>query len=153
MLHLSNSKQLATIFLVVIVASLLGSNIMAQEPKSVILKLSENAIGNLKTAIKSENPGLRKSAIYLAGKHSVDEVTETLLKQLELEKNPSIRILITRVLYIIGNDECMGDIYRLASKDNNLRVRRMATAIYEAMRLEKSFKITDITIKNKKESQ
>ena len=147
MLNQQNFKRITAIFLLTIFVLLLSSKLIAQEPSNVIFALSENALANLNTAIKSENPGLRKSAIYLVGKHSIEEVSETLLEQLELEKNPSIRILITRVLYIIGNHECMSNIYKLASKDNNPKVRRMATAIYEAMRLEKSINIADINNK------
>ena len=144
MLNQQNFKRIAAIYSLSIFVLFLSSKLMAQEPSNVIFSLSENALANLTTAIKSENPGLRKSAIYLVGKHSIEEASETLLEQLELEKNPSIRILITRVLYIIGNNDCMSNIYRIASKDENLKVRRMATAIYEAMRLEKSFSIADI---------
>ena len=147
MLNQQNFKRIATIFLLTMVVLFLSSKVIAQEPSNIIFELSDNALANLNAAIKSENPGLRKSAIYLVGKHSIEEVSETLLEQLELEENPSIRILITRVLYIIGNDECMSNIYRLASKDNNPKVRRMATAIYEAMRLEKSVNIADINNK------
>jgi len=144
MLSQNNFNYIASIFLTIIAVIFLSSKLVAQEPSNVIFTLSDNALANLNTAIKSENSGLRKSAIYLAGKHSIEEVSETLLEQLELEENPSIRILITRVLYIIGNNEYVSEIYELASKDSNLKVRRMATAIYEAMRLEKSLNIADV---------
>lgn len=147
MLNQQNFKRIAAIFLLTIISLFLSSKLLAQKPSNVIFVLNENAIANLKTGITSENPGLRKSAIYLVGKHSIEEVSETLIEQLELEKKPSIRILITRVLYIIGNDEYMSNIYRLASRDKNLKVRKMATAIYEAMRLEKSINIADINNK------
>ena len=143
MLHKNNLKHFTTAVLIVIAMFLFLSNVNAQEPKSVILTLSKNAIANLNTAIKSDNPGLRKSAIYLAGKHSIEQATETLLDQLELEKNPSIRILIARVLYKIDNDKFINSIYVLASKDENIKVRKMAAAIYEVMRLEKSLEIVD----------
>ncbi|MCP5062240.1 MAG: hypothetical protein GY936_07245 [Ignavibacteriae bacterium] len=147
MLRQQKFNRFATIILSTIVVLVLSSKLMAQEPSNIIFTLSENALANLNTAIKSDNPGLRKSAIYLVGKHSIEEASETLLEQLELEKSPSLRILITRVLYIIGSDECMSNIYKLASNDNNLKVRKMATAIYEAMRLEKSINIADISNK------
>ena len=63
-------------------------------------------------AIKSDNNGLRKSGIYLAGKHSVSEVSETLVEQLDVETDPSLRILIIRVLYIIDNDRYIDEIYK-----------------------------------------
>ena len=52
-----------------------GNNIFAQESKNVLVSINENSLGNLKNAIKSDNPGLRKSGIYFAGKHSVKEVS------------------------------------------------------------------------------
>lgn len=143
MLNQQNFKHIAAIYLLSIFVLLLSSKLIAQEPSNVIFALSENALANLNTAIKSENTGLRKSAIYFVGKYSIDEASEILLEQLDLEKDPSIRILITRVLYIIGNDKFMDNIYRLASVDENVKVRKMATAIYEAMRLEKSLLIVD----------
>ena len=87
------------------------------------------------------------SNLYIELKHSIEEASKALLEQLELEKNPSIRILIARVLYRIGKDEFINDIHKLASIDENVKVRKMATAIYTVMQLEKSLNIADINNK------
>lgn len=120
-----------------------GDKILAQQSKNVIVNVNENSLGNLRNAIKSDNPGLRKSGIYFAGKHSIKEVSETLLEQLNFEKDPSIKILIIRVLYIIENDKYLDDFYSLAKNDDNMRVRKMASAIYEAIQVNNSLNIVE----------
>ena len=142
---LQNSKFNIFISGIILVLFLMnsGNNIIAQKSKDVIVSINENSIGNLKNAIKSENPGLRKSGIYFAGKHSVKEVSETLLDQLNVEKDPSLRVLIIRVLYIIENDKFLDEIYYLALNDENVRVRKMASAIYEAMQINNSLNIVE----------
>ena len=113
----------------------------AQEERNVVLTLGNDAIGNLKNAITSENPGLRKSGIYLAGKHTVKEVAGTLLEQLNNENDPELKILIIRVLYIIDENEYMNEIHQLALNEENDKVRQMASAIYSVMQINSSDKV------------
>lgn len=142
---LQNSKFNFFISGIILVLFLMNSenSILAQKSKNVIVSINENSIGNLKNAIKSENPGLRKSGIYFAGKHSVKELSETLLDQLNVEEDPSLRVLIIRVLYILENDKFLDEIYYLARNDENVRVRKMASAIYEAMQINNSLNIVE----------
>ena len=144
MLHKLNSYfQFGfVVFLFLVVETL---KVEAQDQKNIIVSLNEEAIGNLKTAIKSDNDGLRKSGIYLAGKHSVSEVSETLVEQLDVETDPSLRILIIRVLYIIDNDRYIDEIYNLAINDENFRVRQMASAIYTVMEVDNSINLVEQT--------
>lgn len=136
-----NSVVTATVFMAIF---LLSANSFAQETKNVILSLNDQSIGNLKNAIQSNNPGLRKSGIYFAGKYAVEELTETLLQQLNEENEPNLRVLMIRVLYIIGNYEYMDEIYKLALNDENIGVRRIASAIYDAMKSERSIYLAEI---------
>ena len=144
MLHKLNSYfQFGfVVFLFLVVGTL---KVEAQDQKNIIVSLNEEAIGNLETAIKSDNDGLRKSGIYLAGKHSVSEVSETLVEQLDVETDPNLRILIIRVLYIIDNDRYIDEIYNLAMNDENLRVRQMASAIYTVMEVDNSINLVEQT--------
>jgi hypothetical protein len=119
------------------------NNIFAQQSKNVLVTINENSLGNLRNAIRSDNPGLRKSGIYFAGKHAVKEVSETLHEQLNIEKDPSLKVLIIRVLYIIENDKYIDDFYYLARNDENVRVRKMASAIYEAIQVNNSLNIVE----------
>ena len=117
------------------------TGVYSQESNNSKSKFNDNAIQNLKTAIQSENPGLRKSGIYLAGKHSVKEVAETLTEQLKVESDPNTKILIMRVLYIFGEDKYMDDIYEVAKNDSHSKVRKMASALYSVMQVEYSLNV------------
>ncbi len=129
---------------ILLILFLLSVNMFAQETKNVIFSLNDESIGNIKNAIQSNNPGLRKSGIYFAGKYAVEEVSETLLDQLKKEEDPSLRVLIVRVLYINGNYEYMDEIYKVALNDKNIAVRQMASAIYDVMRTERSVQVADV---------
>ena len=143
MLHKKKSSLVATsTFLMVLF--LLNVGVFAQETKNVIVSLNNQSIFNLKNAIQSDNPGLRKSGIYFAGKYAVDEVSETLLHQLKKEEDPNLRVLMIRVLYIIGNYEYMDEIYQLALNDKSIAVRQMAASIYDVMKSERSINLAEV---------
>ena len=144
MLH-SATQTIKRIFITLLFLSFGVNALLAQDTKSVVLSLDQNAISNLKNAITSDNPGLRKSGIYLAGKHSVEEVSATLLEQLDKENVTELKILIMRVLYIIDEHDHMDDIYSIALNDENEKVRRMASAIYSAMQINTSNQVADNT--------
>ncbi|MDX1702430.1 MAG: HEAT repeat domain-containing protein [Melioribacteraceae bacterium] len=140
---LKKSRSAANISFLIVAFLISFSSVFAQESKTVVLNLDENAYANLKTAIQSENPGLRKSGIYYAGKYSVNEVSETLLAQLKDETDPSLRILILRVLYILEDDKFTDDIYEVALNDEDTKVRKMASAIYSVMQVENSVNLAN----------
>ena len=135
-------KLSLTLTKVAIVLILLSSIVVAQESGKII-DLDNKAIANLKTAIKSDNPGLRKSGIYFSGKYSVTEVSETLVEQLEIEENPDLRVLLVRVLYIIDDQKFMDQIYQVALNDSDLRVKRIAGSIYSAININYSERFVD----------
>jgi HEAT repeat protein len=93
---------------------------------------------NLGTAIKSENTGLKKSGIYLAGKYEISELTGTLVDQLKVEEDASIRVLIALSLYRIGDEDGFNAIDYLSKNDKNYEVRRMSSAIMEQLEMEKN---------------
>ncbi len=138
MLQYNNYIRYSATLLLVFFAILFATNINAQEIKSNSHSFSKNDIGNLNNGIKSENPGLRRSAIYFAGKYLLKESSENLLDQLEIEDDKCIRILIVKVLYLIGNDEFMDDIYMVAKNDEDVKVRKFASSVYSMMKLERS---------------
>jgi len=89
------------------------------------------AVENLKIGIASENTGLRRSSIYLAGQYELTELKSTLVKQLKKEEDRSIRILIALSLHKMGNPDAAIVIGSLAMTDNDMKVRRICTAIYD----------------------
>lgn len=97
---------------------------------SVKVELKKKAIENLKAAILSDNPGVRKSAIYHAGYYRVKETVSSLMKQLKREEDPSIRILIALSLYKLNDEKALNLIKELSYSDSDPKVRRMCSAIF-----------------------
>jgi HEAT repeat protein len=93
------------------------------------ISLTSNDIHNLITGIKSDNTGLKKSAVYMAGKYNVEEAAGTLIEQLKSEKDASVKVLIALALYKIGSEEGMEAVKSLSMNDNNEEVKRMSIAI------------------------
>ena len=69
------------------------------------VKCSPKQIDNLIRCIETGNEGVRKSAIFLAGKYKIVEVSEILLKILKEENNSSIVLLATFALYQIDEQQ------------------------------------------------
>ena len=88
------------------------------------------ALQNLVAGIQSDNTGLKRSSIYFAGKYKIAEAESALISQLKEEKDPSTRILIALVLYEMGSEEGLIEVQKLSMNDQNAKVRRMATQIY-----------------------
>ena len=115
---------------VVIILFAVGMMISSYAQKPGNLPIKNYAVGNLVNALNSDNDGLRKSAIYLAGKHKIREVVDALTVRLSREKDAGTKILIALSLYNIGDPRGM-DFVQIASKtDPDLRVRRMCDAIF-----------------------
>ena len=117
-------------FVLLLTIFLLSSAAIAQKQSIGDVTTNEHALNNLITGIQSENDGLKRSSIYFAGKYRIAEVENILINQLQKEEDPSTRILIALVLYEMGSIEGLLVVQRLAQNDDNERVRRMATHIY-----------------------
>jgi len=88
------------------------------------------ALENLIAGIHSENDGVRRNSIYFAGYYKIVETEDALIDQLKKEKDPSTKILIALVLYELGSEEGLSEVKDLSKNDENAKVRRMATQIY-----------------------
>lgn len=88
------------------------------------------ALDNLLEGIKSDNDGVKRSSIYFVGYYRIAEAEEALIEQLKKEQNPGNRILIAIVLYELESEDGLLAVKKLASNDDNQKVRRMSTHIY-----------------------
>ena len=88
------------------------------------------ALENLIAGIHSENDGVRRNSIYFAGYYKIVEAEDALIAQLKMEKDPSTRILIALVLYELGSEEGLSEVKVLSLSDEDAKVRRMVTQIY-----------------------
>jgi len=125
-----NTKLKRTLVaLTIVLFAAISTNLFAQGDKIVAKKFNKTVLQNLTTAINSENEGLRRSGIYLAGKYKIAEAVDELTKILSEEKDPNNRVLIVLALNEIGTDEALKVIEKLAVNDEDLYVRRMSFAI------------------------
>jgi HEAT repeat protein len=111
---------------VLVLADTAGVKAQSSNYKNV----TQNSIETLKHGIKSENLGVRRSSIYMAGLYKINEVVDVLVEQLQKEKDPSTRVLIALSLYNIGNPKGMEAVRDISQIDPNTRVKRMSTALY-----------------------
>jgi len=132
---LTGKKQNKTNSLVVLVAAVLSvvfSSVGSFAQNVSIKELTPNkyALENLLNGIESDNEGVKRSAIYFAGKYKIAEAEDALIAQLKKEQNPSTRILIALVLFEMGSDEGLMYVKKLSMEDADAKVRRMSTHIF-----------------------
>lgn len=94
-------------------------------------QFTEQEVGNLITGIKSDNLGLRKSAIYLSGLYEISETVPALIDQLKIEENAEVKILTALVLFRLEDPRGIEAIENLYKDDQNARVKRMSKAILD----------------------
>lgn len=121
-------KSVTTLVVLLVITLNAAAGLQAQSSK--YKNITVNSLETLKQGIKSDNPGLRRSSIYMAGLYKIDEAVETLTEQLDKENNPGIRVLIALSLYNIGNQDGMDAVKELSVNDSDKEVKRMSTVLY-----------------------
>lgn len=96
------------------------------------------ALENLTTGINSDNAGVRKSAVYFAGKYKIEELVSVLADRLDNENDPSVRLLIAYSLYEINDAEGMKAVKELSLSDVDAKVKRMSKNLYDEYLLNHS---------------
>ena len=115
---------------VAILFFLLITDTFGQNQKLSEVSKHKYALQNLVMGIQSENAGVRESSIYFAGQYRFIDTEDALLKQLKVEKESDIKVLIGLALFRMNSEKGMFELKKLASKDENPGVRRMSSAIY-----------------------
>lgn len=129
-MKLTASKLIKTFLLVFLSLTFINSSIIA---KTKFLEKGINndqSIENLRNGINSENYGLCKSAIYMAGKYKIKAVVSDLLKVLKESKDIALNKLIVKTLHQIGDQEGMQLVYKIAREDDNIKMRRLCAVLY-----------------------
>ncbi len=124
-------KTAATMLIVLLVVVMtMGPEVKAQS--SNYKNITKNSIATLKDGIHSENQGVRKSSIYMAGLYKINEAVDALIEELKSEKDANTKVLIALSLYNIGDPKGMEAVKYLSQNDQDARVKRMSTALYKA---------------------
>lgn len=116
--------------LVAVLFFFLVTNGFAQNRKISDLVTNKYAVKNITNSIHSPNMGVRESVIYLVGEYRFIEMEDELIKQLQVEKEPDIKVLIGLALFRMNSEKGMNELQVLASEDTNPRVKKMSQAIY-----------------------
>ena len=128
-------KKLNSIFgnaslILVMVVSFMVTNSSAQSNSINEITKNKYALDNLIAGIRSENCGIKRSAIYFAGKYGIKEVKDVLLEQLNSRNEACTRILIALVLCELGEPKGLLSVKNQIESDEYQKSRRMATQIY-----------------------
>jgi HEAT repeat protein len=115
-------------FLTLVLLSVAGLEAQVEHYNNI----TPNAIKTLKAGIQSDNNGLRRSSIYMAGFYKIDDAVQVLINELQKEKDPSTEVLIALSLYNIGNPEGIEAIKTLSESNGDTKVKRISNAIYKA---------------------
>lgn len=141
LLHSSEKLYFA---LVVILFFFLVTDSFGQNQKISEVSKHKYALQNLVIGIHSENEGVRESSIYLAGQYRFIDTEDALIKQLKVEKDSDIKVLIGLALFRMNSEKGMSELQRLASADENPRVSRMSYAIYNEYLVNNSNRTADV---------
>lgn len=115
----------------IVLILLLSDSVFSQQYKSE--KLTECAVNNLLVGIKSDNDGLRRSSIYMAGKYKIEKMVNVLSEMLEAENDANTRILIALSLYQIGSENVLPAVRKASLNDKDVKVKKICTEIYNAL--------------------
>lgn len=117
---------------VLMVSMLMSTTALFAQPNSVVtITKNKYALKNLVAGINSENVGVRKSAIYFAGKYRIAEAVDALIDRLNDESEASVRLLIAYTLFEISDEKGLDAIKSLSLNDKNDRVKSISKAIYK----------------------
>ena len=141
---LLNKVEKSYFILVALLFVLLITDSFGQNQKISEVSKHKYALQNLEMGIKSENEGVRESAIYFAGKYRFIDTEDALIEQLKVEKDSDIKVLIGLALFRMSSEKGMNELQNLASKDENPRVRRMSYAIYNEYLVNNSNRTADV---------
>ncbi|MFZ1520115.1 MAG: HEAT repeat domain-containing protein [Ignavibacteriaceae bacterium] len=141
---LLNRVEKSYFILAAILFLLLVTDSFAQNQKVSDLAKNRFALQNLEIGIKSENDGVRESAIYFAGQYRFIDTENALIEQLKVENKSDIKVLIGLALYRMGSEKGMYELQKLALEDENPKVRRMSSAIYSEYLVNNSNRTADV---------
>ena len=122
-------KKLAMLFGAVLFVTATWAN--AQTVKDQIGEAKfETAVSNYLVALKSENDGLRRSAIYMLGQLEANDAVVPLMKVLRSSKDAKCRIAAAWALSKIGNSFGAYAVKQAVRFDEDLKVQTHAAWYY-----------------------
>ena len=111
----------------------LPCNTTAQEKKfyKAPANMQATMINNLKNGINSDNDGLRRCSIYLAGYYQINELTGILSELLKKSEDSKDKVIILMALYKIGGETSYNAINSFLSGSTDVEANEVADMILQ----------------------
>ena len=93
------------------------------------VRFSERSLQTLAQGITSQNDGIRRSSIYLAGKYQIAEMVPVLCRQFQRENDSFNKRLILLSIYQTGEYAALSSTCLLAQKDTSRSVKHLSAAM------------------------
>lgn len=142
---MTRKNKLIKLAAIILTAALLSSNAFAGNllndnfAKTLEKEIPEIVVKNLALGLASENTGLKRSCIYLAGFYEIEGLVKPLTVQFTKESDVNTKIMIVLALYKIGNSEAIDAIQKLVNNDSESSVKVIGRAIMNDFKINSSF--------------
>lgn len=120
------SQKTAVVFLAIMIAA---TPLFAVATDSLKTSISLLAVENLKNGILSDNEGLMRSSVYMAGKYKIDMVVAEIAKILFSDTNQVNKELAARALYEIASLDAVNVLKKFISSDQDVKVRNLCSLL------------------------
>ena len=138
----NNLVMLTVIFLTTVLLSspIFAFNTLGNDiTKTPEGEITEAAIKSLAMGIKSDNLGLKRSCIYLAGNFEIKELVQPLTEQLAKETDSDTKLLIVLAIYKIGDTAAQKALRELANNDVDPNIKDLVRVVNNNFRMYSSF--------------
>lgn len=117
-------KKLTLVFAALV---LLTSLVSAQSKKT---ELKPEQLGNLVTAINSDNEGLQRSGLYIIAQNGITEASEAVQDLYDTTKSESVKFHAMRAMLILGGSDNLDKIKEISKNETNIKLRTLAYSYY-----------------------
>ena len=133
-LNLTTVKRIG---LFLLAATIFTTSINAANSQTGGKQIGKNSKMNLVQGIKSSNYGVKRDCIYFSALYDIKEAVDVLQDELNVEKDPRTRVLISLALYRLAESSSVDQIYGSALTDWNKRVQIMSDEIVNFYKTQK----------------
>jgi hypothetical protein len=126
-----NKLNRSFIYLIIIFVSLILSKEVAAQNVSIYeLTRHRYALENLKTALSSDNCGIKRSAVYLIGKLKIAEGESLIEEMIDKEEDPCNKLLCALVLTELNRAKGINELKKLVKNGLNEETKKAALFTY-----------------------
>lgn len=101
--------------------------------------IPESEKANYINGITSNNPGLKSSCIYFAGRYRLNEAGELLVKELKKSGEEDLSLLIAWSIYRIGEENCLEELNEIANNHNSKRLKTFCSHLNQQKKFEHTY--------------